>query len=71
MERVSAIIKKIIKRVSMTYGEYYYLVKYDMRLVDGSWISKPSKIKIPLKMSKDEASIYYTHKFREYWDGLK
>jgi len=52
---------------SMTYGEYYYRVKYDMKLVDGTWISQPLNMKIPIKMSKDEASIYYTCKLREYW----
>ncbi len=51
----------------MTYGEYYYRVKYDMKLVDGTWTSQPLNMKIPIKMSKNEASIYYTRKFREYW----
>ena len=54
----------------MTYGEYYYLVKYDMKLVDGTWVAKSPNIRIPLKMSREEASIYYTLKFREYWDSL-
>ena len=54
----------------MTYGEYYYLVKYDMKLVDGSWIVKPPNIRIPNKMPREEASIYYTLKFREYWNRL-
>ena len=55
----------------MTYGEYYYLVKYDMKLVDGSWIVKPPYKKIPHKMSTQDASVYYTLKFRKYWDSLK
>jgi len=55
----------------MTYGEYYYLVKYDMKLVDGSWIAKPPYKKIPHKMSTQDASIYYTLKFRKYWESLK
>jgi len=50
----------------MTYGEYYYRVKYDMKLVNGNWISKPLNIKIPRKMSKEDAAIYYTQKFKEY-----
>ena len=54
----------------MTYGEYYYLVKYDMKLVNGNWIAKPPNMKIPIKMSNEEASIYYTRKFRDYWDSL-
>ena len=53
----------------MTYGEYHYLVKYDMKLVDGSWIVKSPNMKIPHKMPREEASIYYTLKFREYWNG--
>ena len=54
----------------MTYGEYYYLVKYDMKLVNGNWIAKPPNMKIPIKISNEEASIYYTRKFRDYWDSL-
>ena len=54
----------------MTYGEYYYLVKYDMKLVDASWIVKPPYKKIPHKMSKPDASIYYTLKFKKYWESL-
>ena len=52
----------------MTYGEYYYQVKYDMKLIDGSWVSKKPGIKIPSRMSKEEATIYYTCKFREYFN---
>ncbi len=55
----------------MTYGEYYYLLKYDMKLVNGNWISNPPKIKIPAKMSKEKATIYYTNKLREYWKNKK
>lgn len=55
----------------MTYGEYYYLVKYDMKLVDGSWIAKPPNMKVPIRMPKAEASVYYTNKFREYWNSLE
>ena len=53
----------------MTYGEYYYLVKYDMKLVDGTWISKPPYVKIPKRMSKEDASIYYTNKFSKYFQS--
>ena len=52
----------------MTYGEYYYRVKYDMKLVNGNWVSKPLHMKIPSKMSREEADIYYTEKFRKYWN---
>lgn len=55
----------------MTYGEYYYLVKYDMKLVDGTWVAKTPYIKVPEKMSRNAASTYYTLKFREYWDRVK
>ena len=52
----------------MTYGEYYYQVKYDMKLVDGTWVVNTPKIKIPPRMTKEQAAIYYTRKFRKYWD---
>ena len=66
----SDIISKKLQRVLMTYGEYYYLVKYDMKLVSGNWVANTPKIKIPRKMSRDESSLYYTLKFREYWKSL-
>ena len=52
----------------MTYGEYYYQFKYDMKLVNGSWVSTPPTKKIPSQMDREEASVYYTLKFREYWN---
>ncbi len=55
----------------MTYGEYYYLLKYDMRLVDGSWVASKPSIKIPTRMSKEEATIYYTLKLRKYFNKKK
>ena len=55
----------------MTYGEYYCIVKYDMKLIDGNWIANTPKIKIPHKMSRDEASKFYTLKLRGYWKSLK
>ena len=55
----------------MTYGEYYYQVKYDMILVDGNWVTNKPKMKIPPKMSKEKAAVYYTRKFRKYWDIQK
>lgn len=55
----------------MTYGEYYYLVKYDMKLVNGNWVVNTPKMRIPHKMSREEASLYYTLKMRKYWQNLK
>jgi len=56
---------------TMTYGEYHYAVKYDMRLVNGEWVVNKPNITIPNKMSKEDASAYYTKKFREYWEKNK
>lgn len=53
---------------NMTYGEYYYRVKRDMKLVDGTWVSKPLNMKIPPRMSRKEAAKYYNQKFKEYWN---
>ena len=53
----------------MTYGEYNYLVKHKMKLKDGIWVvSKPST-SVPTRMSRKDAAIYYTLKFREYWES--
>ncbi len=54
----------------MTYGEYYYLVKYDMKLVDGTWVSQPINVKIPRRMSRGEATTYYNIKFKKYWNKI-
>jgi len=51
----------------MTYGEYYYLIKYDMRLKDGVWVTNKPRITIPSKMNREEALDYYTKKFAKYW----
>ncbi len=53
----------------MTYGEYHYMVKYDMKLVNGEWVVNKPNIAIPLKMSKEKASIYYKKKFNNYWNS--
>lgn len=55
----------------MTYGEYHYVVKYDMRLVNGDWVVNKPNITIPNQMSKEDASVYYTKKFRDYWAKSK
>jgi len=52
----------------MTYGEYHYLIKYDMKLVNGSWVAKKPHNTIPQRMSKKEACIYYTQKLKKYWN---
>lgn len=54
----------------MTYGEYHYLVKYDMKLVNGEWVVNKPNVTIPNKMSKEAANTYYNRKFRDYWDTL-
>ena len=51
----------------MTYGEYYYLIKYDMRLKDGVWVTNKPRITIPSRMCREEALEYYTRKFSDYW----
>ena len=55
----------------MTYGEYYYKVKYNMKLVDGTWVADIPKMKIPVKMSKQDATLYYTSKLRDYFGKKK
>ena len=55
----------------MTYGEYHYLIKYDMKLVNGDWVVNKPNIAIPNKMPKEKAEIYYRDKLREYWASLK
>lgn len=55
----------------MTYGEYYYRVKNDMKLINGNWVSKSLNIKVPSRMSREDAAIYYNEKFRKYWDDKK
>jgi len=54
----------------MTYGEYYYLVKYDMRLKNGVWVTSKPKMTIPTRMPKKDALVYYTNKFRLYWKSI-
>jgi len=55
----------------MTYGEYYYLVKYDMKLIDGVWVSRKPSVTIPTKMTKIDATAYYKAKFKKYWKTLE
>ena len=54
----------------MTYGEYYYLVKYDMRLKNGVWVTSKPKMTIPTRMSKKDALEYYGDKFDLYWESI-
>jgi len=51
----------------MTYGEYYYHIKYAMNLENGKWISKKPTMSVPKQMSKEEAIVYYNDKFQDYW----
>lgn len=51
----------------MTYGEYYYLLKYDMKLVNGNWVARKPNTVIPQRMPRDKASAYYSEKFNNYW----
>ncbi len=51
----------------MTYGEYYYLIKYDMRLMNGVWVANKPRVTIPTRMKRDEAMIYYCKKFAKFW----
>ncbi len=55
----------------MTYGEYYYLIKYDMRLKDGLWVTNKPRVTIPSKMSREEATKYYKNKLNNYWKTKK
>jgi len=51
----------------MTYGEYYYLIKNEMRLKDGVWVTSKPNIAIPPKMKRKDALKYYQQKFNNYW----
>ncbi|MFT5659703.1 MAG: hypothetical protein ACI9TV_000325 [Sulfurimonas sp.] len=53
----------------MTYGEYNYLLKESMTLKNGVWIATRPAMSTPAKMSRKEASIYYTCKFSKYWES--
>ena len=54
----------------MTYGEYYYLIKYDMRLVNGVWVATKPRVTIPTRMKRVEALRYYTDKLNNYWESI-
>ncbi len=51
----------------MTYGEYYYHIKYAINLEKGKWVTNKPTMARPKQMSKKEAIIYYNAKFSEYW----
>ena len=53
----------------MTYGEYNYLVKNEMKLKDGVWVVNRPSISVPTRMSRKDAAIYYTLKFSKYWES--
>ena len=52
----------------MTYGEYNYLVKESMKLKNGVWIANKPAMSVPARISRSEASAYYTLKFKKYWE---
>lgn len=54
----------------MTYGEYYYHIKYAINLENGKWVTSKPTMTIPKQMSKKEALLYYNAKFRKYWDNV-
>lgn len=54
----------------MTYGEYYYHIKYAINLENGKWVTSKPTMTIPKQMSKEETVIYYNAKFRKYWDNV-
>ncbi len=51
----------------MTYGEYYYHIKYAINLEHGKWVTDKPTMTIPKQMSKEKAVIYYNAKLNEYW----
>ncbi|MCF6309333.1 MAG: hypothetical protein L3J19_02500 [Sulfurimonas sp.] len=51
----------------MTFGEYYYHVKYAINLQNGKWITDKPRMVVPKQMSKEDAIVYYKAKFDEYW----
>lgn len=55
----------------MTYGEYYYQIKYDMCLKNGVWITNKPRVTIPNKMDRKKAFLYYNKKFNDYWLEMK
>ncbi len=52
----------------MTYGDY--LIKYDMRLKNGVWVTNKPRITIPPKMTRADAFVYYNNKFAKYWETV-
>ena len=51
----------------MTYGEYNYHVKNNIKLRNGVWVADKPSGNIPTRMSREAAAVYYTLKFRKYW----
>jgi hypothetical protein len=54
----------------MTYGEYHYKVKHELKLKNGVWTAYKPRMGVPTRMSTTEASKYYTLKLREYWESV-
>ncbi len=55
----------------MTYGEYHYLIKYDMKLQNGKWVASKPNVTIPKRMSREAASRYYSAQLSSYWKSIK
>ena len=51
----------------MTYGEYHYQAKNNVKLKNGVWVMDKPNGSVPPRMSREDAAKYYTMKFREYW----
>lgn len=52
----------------MTYGEAHYIVKANIDLVNGDWVSVDLPNHKP-RMSRDEAAEYYSNKIHNYFSG--
>ncbi len=54
----------------MSYGEAYTHLKMNVKMVEGEWINIPVPKHKP-KMSRAEATEYYSSKFARYWKENK
>ncbi len=54
----------------MTYGEYFYHIKYNMNMELGKWKSNKPHITVPKRMPREKAIKYYTNKLSKYWESV-
>lgn len=54
----------------LKYGEAYTIVKMGMKMINGEWVVKQVPKHLP-RMSKKQASQYYSEKFNRYWKHNK